>query len=89
MTKDPDHRGIQDPQGPRAEEIVNAFLCQQYSDKMNTIQHLILFETAVEIKEKTGVKLTFINLSGGVGILYTPDKEPNDIMVIGGCQKGI
>jgi len=50
----------------------------------------ILFETAVEIKEKTGVKLDFINLSGGVGIPYTPDKEPNDIMVIGGgCQKGI
>ena len=43
----------------------------------------ILFETAVEIKEKTGVKLDFINLSGGVGIPYTPDKEPNDIMVIG------
>ena len=43
----------------------------------------ILFETAVEIKEKTGVKLDFINLSGGVGIPYTPDKEPNDIAVIG------
>jgi diaminopimelate decarboxylase len=43
----------------------------------------ILFETAVEIKEKTGVELDFINLSGGIGIPYTPDKEPNDIMVIG------
>ena len=43
----------------------------------------ILFETAVEIKEQTGVKLSFINLSGGVGIPYTPDKEPNDILVIG------
>ena len=43
----------------------------------------ILFELAVEIKEKTGVKLSFINLSGGVGIPYTPDKEPNDILVIG------
>ena len=43
----------------------------------------ILFELAVEIKEKTGVKLSFINLSGGVGVPYTPDKEPNDILVIG------
>lgn len=43
----------------------------------------ILFELAVEIKEKTGVKLSFINLSGGVGIPYTPDKEPNDILAIG------
>lgn len=43
----------------------------------------ILFEVAVEIKEKAGVCLDFINLSGGVGIPYTPDKEPNDILVIG------
>jgi diaminopimelate decarboxylase len=43
----------------------------------------ILFETAVEIKEKAGVTLSFINLSGGVGIPYTPDKEPNDILKIG------
>lgn len=35
----------------------------------------ILFETAVEIKEKTGVKLDFINLSGGVGIPYTLTKS--------------
>lgn len=43
----------------------------------------VLFETAVEIKEKTGVKLSFINLSGGVGIPYKPDQEPNDILAIG------
>lgn len=43
----------------------------------------LLFQLAVEIKEKTGVALSFINLSGGVGVPYTPDKEPNDILVIG------
>ena len=43
----------------------------------------ILFELAVELKEKTGVEITFINLSGGVGIPYTPDKEPNNIEIIG------
>lgn len=43
----------------------------------------ILFEVAVELKEKTGIELSFINLSGGVGIPYTPDKEPNDILTIG------
>lgn len=43
----------------------------------------ILFQLAVEIKERTGVQLSFINLSGGVGIPYTPDKEPNDILAIG------
>lgn len=43
----------------------------------------ILFEVAVELKEKTGIELDFINLSGGVGIPYTPDKVPNDILKIG------
>ena len=43
----------------------------------------VLFEVAVEIKEKTGVSISFINLSGGIGIPYRPEQEPNDIMVIG------
>ena len=42
-----------------------------------------LFELAVEAKEKTGVSLGFINLSGGVGIAYRPDQEDNDIAAIG------
>ncbi len=42
-----------------------------------------LFETAVKIKEEVGVSLNFINLSGGVGIPYRPEQEPNDIRVIG------
>ena len=43
----------------------------------------ILFRLAVELKEETGVHIGFINLSGGVGVPYTPDKEPNDIIAIG------
>ena len=43
----------------------------------------VLFETAVQIKEKVGVSLSFINLSGGIGIPYRPDQEPNDIRLIG------
>lgn len=43
----------------------------------------ILFETAVELKEETGVHIAFINLSGGIGIPYRPEEEPNDIMAIG------
>ena len=42
-----------------------------------------LFEVAVQIKEQTGVALEFINLSGGVGIPYTPEQTGNDIRVIG------
>ncbi len=43
----------------------------------------ILFRTAVEIKEKTGVKISFIDLSGGVGIAYRPEQTENDIKIIG------
>ena len=43
----------------------------------------ILFKTAVELKEETGASIEFINLSGGVGVPYHPDEEPNDIMAIG------
>lgn len=42
-----------------------------------------LFETAVKLKEEVGVSLSFINLSGGIGIPYRPEQEPNDIRVIG------
>lgn len=43
----------------------------------------ILFRTAVELKEETGVSIEFINLSGGIGIPYHPDEQANDIMAIG------
>lgn len=43
----------------------------------------ILFELAVELREKTGADIKFINLSGGIGIPYKPDQEGNDIKVIG------
>lgn len=48
-----------------------------------------LFELCVEIKEKIGVSIDFINLSGGVGIPYKPDQEPNDIRVIGAGVKEV
>ena len=42
-----------------------------------------LFTLAVELKEETGADITFINLSGGVGIAYRPEQEENDILAIG------
>ncbi len=42
-----------------------------------------LFELVVELKEKTGICISFINLSGGVGIPYRPEQVANDIAVIG------
>ena len=43
----------------------------------------LLFELAVKLEKETGAKISFINLSGGVGIPYRPDQEPNDIYAIG------
>ncbi len=43
----------------------------------------ILFEIAVKLQKETGCHITFINLSGGIGIPYHPDQEPNDIYAIG------
>lgn len=43
----------------------------------------ILFDLAVRLHEKLGCKISFINLSGGVGIPYRPDQEPNNIYTIG------
>lgn len=42
-----------------------------------------LFELAVEIKETLGITISFINLSGGVGVAYRPEQQPNDIRAIG------
>ena len=40
---------------------------------------LMLFELALEIFEKTGIKLESVNLGGGFGIPYKPEQEPVDI----------
>ncbi|MCH5257745.1 MAG: diaminopimelate decarboxylase [Lachnospiraceae bacterium] len=42
-----------------------------------------LFELAVQLEKETGADIAFINLSGGVGVAYTPEQEPNDIKAIG------
>ena len=43
----------------------------------------ILFRLAVDLRDKTGADVKFINLSGGVGIPYKPEQEKNDILKIG------
>lgn len=49
----------------------------------------VLFELAVKLEKETGADIQFINLSGGVGIPYKPDQEPNDIRVIGAGVKKV
>jgi len=42
-----------------------------------------LFELVVELQKETGCHITFVNLSGGVGVPYKPGEQPNDIYAIG------
>lgn len=42
-----------------------------------------IFELAVRLQKETGADIRFINLSGGIGVAYKPDQEPNDIRRIG------
>ena len=63
---------------------IHAFLASNtLSDDYYPTLAKILFELAIKIRKETGVKLSFINLSGGVGIAYKPDQRANDIAVIG------
>lgn len=63
---------------------IHSFLCSNtVTNEYYPMLAKILFELAVELKNKLDVNITFINLSGGVGIPYRPDQEPNDIFAIG------
>ena len=43
----------------------------------------ILFGLAVKLRDETGADIRFVNLSGGVGIPYTPYGKPVDILKVG------
>ena len=63
---------------------LHSFLCSNtVSNDYYPMLAKILFELAVRLARETGVHISFINLSGGVGIPYRPDQESNDILVIG------
>ena len=63
---------------------IHAFLASNtVTHEYYPMQAKVLFELAVKLQKETGVHIKFINLSGGIGIPYTPDQEPNDIRAIG------
>lgn len=49
----------------------------------------VLFELVVRIKNELGISISFINLSGGIGIPYKPEQEPNDILKISESVKKV
>ena len=63
---------------------LHSFLCSNtVTNEYYPMLAGILFKLAVKLKNELGVKIKFINLSGGIGIPYLPDAEPNDIFAIG------
>jgi diaminopimelate decarboxylase len=52
------------------------------SNELNADYHIetarILFELAVEAKERTGIRVEFVNLGGGAGIPYRPEQTALD-----------
>ena len=46
----------------------------------------LVFDLAVELKEKSGVSISFVDLGGGIGIPYKPGQKPVDLEYV---AKGI
>ena len=42
-----------------------------------------LFSLAVRLRDELGVRVTFVDLSGGIGVAYRPEGRPVDIAAIG------
>ena len=85
MTKEQMIEGYKILKSKGVEEFgIHSFLCSNtVTNDYYPMLARTLFELAVELKEKTGANITFINLSGGVGIPYRPEQQANDIFVIG------
>jgi len=85
MTKEQMIEGYKILKSKGVEEFgIHSFLCSNtVTNDYYPMLARTLFELAVELKEKTGANITFINLSGGVGIPYRPEQPANDIFVIG------
>ena len=85
MTKEQMIEGYKILMSKGVEEFgIHSFLCSNtVTNDYYPMLARTLFELAVELKEKTGAKITFINVSGGVGIPYRPEQPANDIFIIG------
>lgn len=62
---------------------IHAFLASNTlsNDYFPTLSR-ILFQLAADLRRETGVRIAFVNLSGGIGIPYRPEQRENDIFAI-------
>ena len=61
--------------------------CMVISNELRTEGFLltasIMFNLAVEIKNKLGISIEFVNLGGGIGIPYRPEQDEVDLEAVG------
>ena len=43
----------------------------------------LMFELAVELKNRLGIHVEFVNIGGGIGIPYRPEEKPVDLEAVG------
>lgn len=47
----------------------------------------MMFDLIIEIKDKTGVEISFVDLGGGIGIPYRPEQEAMDLELVSSLVK--
>ncbi len=85
FTKDQIFEGVEKLMGYGAREFgLHAFLASNTTDETYypTLARK-LFRLAADLKKKLGATVTFVNLSGGIGIPYQPYEKEADIDYIG------
>ncbi len=58
--------------------ISNELNGQYFIDTAN-----MLFDLAIQIQKRLGIRIEFVNLSGGIGIPYRPEQEPVNLEFVG------
>ena len=85
MTRDQIFEAFRILKAKGAEEFgIHAFLASNtVTNEYYPLLAKVMFELAVDLQKETGAHISFVNLSGGIGIPYSPDQDPNDIKAIG------
>jgi len=62
---------------------LHCFIASNEQDKEYFIQTAaMLFDLTLEIYQQLGIKLSFVNISGGIGIPYRPEEEAVDLAYV-------
>ena len=63
---------------------LHSFIISNDIDRSHYLQTAqMLFQLAADVKDALGVRIEFVNLSGGLGIPYRPDEDVVDIEALG------